>query len=192
MAFATYTTSTAEDIARGFHLDIQHGLTAEMVAKANKRYGANELEQKKFSVAKIFFRQFASPFVYLLGAAAALAFLLGEIIDGSLIVFFIAINTVLGFHQEYKSERTVELLKRYVIARARVRREGKELILPARELVPGDIVIVEAGDIIPADLRFFETENLVVNESALTGESVPVTKTGDPLSADSLTTDRKS
>lgn len=179
--FAKYTTMAAEELAADYGVDIAHGLTDAAVDTARQTYGRNELAQTSFSVWRVFLRQFTSPFVYLLAGASALAFLLGEQIDGSLILLFIIINTVLGFHQEYKSEHAVKLLKRYVVARARVRRNGKETLIPAHDLVPGDVVIVEAGDIIPADIRFAEEENLLVDESPLTGESVPIAKTGRPL-----------
>ncbi len=177
--FSKYTTAAPEVIAREFNTDAKAGLAYTAVEKNRAAYGRNELEQNRFSIWRIFFRQFASPFVYLLIGAALLAFLLGEHLDGSLILLFIIINTALGFHQEYKSEHTVELLKRYVVARARVMRDGKENMIAANELVPGDLVIIQTGDIIPADLRIIRAENLVVNESPLTGESVPITKTSE-------------
>jgi Mg2+-importing ATPase len=103
------------------------------------------------------------------------------ITDGIIVLGFIAINTILAFVQEYHSEQSLKALQRYVVPEARVRREGKEVKVKTSELVPGDIVVVEAGDIIPADIRFVAAANLLIDESVLTGESVPVSK--QPASA---------
>lgn len=140
------------------------------------RQGPNTLLSRELRWWTVFGRQFRSPFVYLLGAAAALAFFLGEPIDGAFIVFFVFLNALLGFFQEYHSERALQVLQRYVVPRARVRREGSVKLIPSAEVVPGDLLIVEPGDIIAADLRFIETSSLLVDESALTGESLRVEK----------------
>lgn len=99
-----------------------------------------------------------------------------ELIDGLMIAGFILINTILGFIQEYHSERSLYLLKKFVVSHARVRRDGKEKLIDSKELVPGDIVLIETGDIVPADLNFLETNDLTVDESAMTGESAPIVK----------------
>jgi Mg2+-importing ATPase len=101
-----------------------------------------------------------------------------------MIIIFITINTTLGFFQEYKSEKSLELLKKFVSVRARVRRNNKEVLLDSQEIVPGDILIFEAGDIISADVRIIKNDSLLVDEEVLTGESVPIKKTANPLSSE--------
>lgn len=152
------------------------GLTAEEAHKRLALYGPNALTAHTVNPWRILARQFKSSFVYLLFGAAALSFGLGEKIDGIIVVAFILINATLGFLEEYHSERSVELLKKYVVASVRVRRGGAVLDIPAPQIVPGDVVLLTAGDILPADVRFINTTALVINESLLTGESVPVEK----------------
>lgn len=152
-------------------------LPADALARRAK-YGVNQITGKTVRWWHILWRQFNTPFIFLLLGAMALSLVLGEYIDGIMIVCFVAVNAILGFVQEYHSERSLELLKKYVVATARVRRGGKVQMITCAELVPGDIVVVEAGDSIPADLRLFETNDLTIDESVLTGESVSVNKIG--------------
>ena len=160
------------------------GLTNEESAERLRQNGRNEIASHEVRAWNVFFRQFASSFVYLLVAAGALAMLLREYIDGSAIFLFVLVNAFLGFFQEYRSEQTVRTLKKYVVRRAKVRRDGEEIMLDSAELVTGDIVLVETGDVVPADLRFFEDHSLQINESVLTGESVSVYKTSKPIAQD--------
>mgnify|MGYP000324320997 CR=1 FL=1 len=153
-----------------------NGLTKKEAIERLESFGKNEIKKGKKGWHQILVRQFKSSFTYLLIVAGLLAFFLKEYIDSVMIFIFISINAVLGFVQEYKSEKAAELLKKYVSVRARVRRDGHESIIDAEEIVPGDIVIVEAGDIIPADIRFIRENNLTLDESPLTGESVPIKK----------------
>ncbi len=126
---------------------------------------------------QILLAQFKSPFIYLLFFAAAIAFYLGELIDGTFIIFFVFLSAALGFVQEYSSHKSIALLKKFLVTHVKVWRGGEVLEIENHELVPGDICILEPGDIIPADLRLFKSDNLLVDESALSGESVPVSKT---------------
>lgn len=155
----------------------QNGLTESEALKLQKQYGPNQLGAHETKWWQIFLRQFISPFIYILLFAATLAIFMGEMIDGLMIIAFILINTILGFIQEYHSQHSLYLLKQFVISHARVIRDRKEKLIDSRELVPGDVVLVETGDIIPADLRFLETNDLTVDESVMTGESVPIAKT---------------
>jgi len=180
MYFSKYTTLGPGEILTEFDSEIL-GLDSKDAKKRLDVYGHNIINSKELRWWKIFFRQFKSPFIYLLFVAAALAFGLGEKIDSFMILGFIGINTILGFAQEYHSEKSLCLLKKFVIARARVRRDGKEILVNAEELIPGDIVIVETGDVIPADIRFLEVDNLTIDESVLTGESVPMVKQSHEL-----------
>jgi Mg2+-importing ATPase len=126
-------------------------------------------------------RQFKSPFTYLLFFAVALSFFLHEITDGAIILIFIAINAILGFVQEFHSEKSLKLLESYIVPEARVLRQGIVQRIKSSDLVPGDILLLEAGDIVSADVRFISVQSLVVDESILTGESAPVTKVADGL-----------
>ncbi len=152
------------------------GLSDLEAAKRLSEYGPNEIEGQSVHSWQILFRQFNTPFIWLLLSAAILSFVMGQITDGAMVLVFIFINALLGFTQEYHSQKSLELLKKYVVAEARVRRGNVEKLIPTRLLVPGDVVIVEAGDIIPADMAFFEATSLLANESILTGESAPVEK----------------
>ncbi len=125
----------------------------------------------------VLLRQFKSPFFYLLFIAALIAFFIGEKTEGLVILIFVLINTLLGFFQEARAERAAALLKKYLPAKTRVLRDGLEKTIDKRLLVPGDIVLLEAGNIIPADLRLLQTENFLVDESILSGESIAVLKT---------------
>jgi P-type Mg2+ transporter len=182
MTTLTYATRSVQDIATEQAVTLERGLTLSEVTSKRIRFGKNELTQEHRSAWSIVLRQLKSPFIYLLLGASLLAFLLGEIADALLIIAFISINTVLGFFQEYRSEQTLQLLKKYAAARARVLREGSSTLIPAEDLVPGDLVLLETGDRIPADLRLALVHSLSVDESAVTGESVSVEKTHEILS----------
>lgn len=157
------------------------GLRAGDAHARLEQYGRNELASEKLRWQKILLRQFRSPFLYLLVAAATLSFLLREFIDAAMIALFVLINASLGFIQEYQSERAIELLRKFVVARMRVKRDGEIETIDTRELVPGDIVVLETGDHLRADVRFIEADGLVLDESVLTGESEPVSKNADPV-----------
>ncbi len=183
MSFAPYTTLAPED-ALSKEKSSSGGLSATDAADRLKSHGPNALDESHVRWTAVLARQFKSPFLYLLILAAGVSFLLGEMIDAAMIAGFVIVNAGLGFFQEYQSERSVELLRTFVTAKSRVRRDGKESLMDSRELVPGDIVVVETGDVIHADLRFVETDNLVVDESVLTGESLQVAKHGNALAAE--------
>lgn len=181
MDFSHYTTQSTDDILRAFRTDPHAGITAREAAQRLAQYGRNALAKPSATWWRILVRQYRSPFVYLLVGAAALALLLGEVIDATMIAAFIAINSFLGFYQEYRSERTAELLRQYTVHRARVLRDGKPVQIDSAELVPGDTVLIKAGDIIPADVRFVSATSITVNESILTGETIPVEKHAEAL-----------
>ena len=176
MDIFSFSTQTEVQTLKAFSVDSHAGLNTEEAHERLKKYSANEISAKKIQWFTVFARQFRSSFIYLLGGAMALAFLLGERTDGLMILLFVLINTGLGFYQEYKSERTLLLLRSYITSYAKVVRDGKEAVIPKEELVPGDIALLETGDKIPADVRFLETHDCAVDESSLTGESVPVKK----------------
>jgi len=179
MKFSPYTTKTAEEILDEFKTTSQ-GLTTEEATRRRKEYGPNEIEAKEVKWWQIFFRQFKSSFIYILFAASLISTIFGELIEAIMILIFVLINAALGFFQEYHSEKNLELLKQYIVSHAKVRRDSQEKTIESQNLVPGDFVIVEAGDKIPADIRFLETNNLMVDEEILTGESAPVAKLANP------------
>ncbi len=146
-------------------------------------HGHNVLKAHKISWVVILFRQFKSPFIYLLVGAALLAFFLQELIDGFMILGFILINSLLGFFQEFRSEQALKMLNKITTASAKVLRDNQEILIPVDQLVPGDIIKLHPGDIVPADVRLLECNNLQVNESILTGESEPSIKSAEPLNS---------
>lgn len=152
------------------------GLSEVEVASRVRVFGLNQIETAAVSSVRILLRQFASPFIYLLLGAALIAFLLGEFIDSTVIGLFLLINAGLGFIQEYRSEKTASFLEQFAVRNARVVRGGREIVLPATKLVPGDIVFLETGSIVPADIRLVYEHGLLIDESILTGESIPVSK----------------
>ncbi len=135
-------------------------------------------------------RQFTAPLVLVLIVAAAVTGFLGGWVDASVIFIVVVVNAVVGFFQESKAEHALEALMKMVVAEAVVRRDGKKIRVNSTELVPGDIVMLTGGDRVPADMRLLETQSLQMDESALTGESVPASKRPDPLQADTVLADR--
>lgn len=164
----------------------QKGLTKEAAQKKLQKYGLNELRPKEATIWKILIRQFRSPFTYLLLISGIITFSIGEKIDGMFIFSFILINTALGFFQEFRAEKIIGFLKQYFPHQIKVLRDNKEIVIEKKLLVPGDIVLLEAGNIVPADIRIIETNNLMIDESVLSGESVPVTKTNEPMEKNHL------
>ena len=150
--FSQRTSQTPEEIARDMETSLTDGLSREEVEKRLKNYGKNAIEIQSLRWWKILFRQFSSPFVYLLVGAAILSVFFGEYFNAFMILIFVSINSLLGFYQEFKSEQTIKLLKKYMVHHALVIREGKEEIVESTNLAPGDIIIVDDGDIIPADV----------------------------------------
>lgn len=181
MKIFDYSVISTKEILREFLVNDRKGLNLSTVSKRKAEFGLNNLLLRKVSTWNIFWRQFNSSFIYLLLGAMAITIFLEEYIDASMILFFLFVNTGLGFFQEYRSEKTVKLLNKYTLPRTKVLREGKIEQIVSEKLVPGDIVILETGDKIPADVRIIEQNNLVVDESILTGESVSVYKKAESL-----------
>jgi P-type Ca2+ transporter type 2C len=155
----------------------RNGLSAEEVALRQAKYGPNALEEKKKKPAwMIFLAQFKDFMILVLILAAVISGAIGDITDTIIILVIVFLNAVIGFVQEYNAEKAMDALKKMATVQANVKRNGQHLHLPSTELVPGDIVQLDAGNIVPADVRLIETHNLQVDESALTGESVPVHK----------------
>ncbi len=172
-----YQVSTNET-ATLLGTDQDFGLTVKEAESRWKRYGPNQLkEAKQASLFAIFISQFQDIMVGILVVATIISFFLGEYIDAIAIIAIMFINGVLGFIQELKAERSLQALKSMASPVAKVIRNGMPMVVPAAQLVPGDVVNLEAGDRVPADIRIFVANRLEIEESALTGESVPVAKT---------------
>lgn len=165
------------EVLRLLRTDPVKGLTASEAAKRLYKWGKNELPtQKGPTIWQMFLGQFKDVMVLVLLAATVISMLLGEYVDALTIIAIVLINAVLGLYQEYRAERSLERLKELTAPQATVIRSGMTLTVPAETLVPGDIVKLAQGDRVPADLRLLDSVGLEVDESALTGESVPVNK----------------
>jgi calcium-translocating P-type ATPase len=169
------------------------GLAEDEAGRRLAEHGPNEIEEAAgVRPPTILLRQFASPLIFILVAAAAVTLALGEYVDAAVIAAVLVLNAVLGFHQEYGAERSMEALRRLSTARARVIRGGREREVDSRVLVPGDVVHVEAGMRAPADCRVLRAAALETDESLLTGESATVAKSAEPVAADAGIGDRTS
>lgn len=168
------------------------GLSSEEAENRLEKYGKNELkEEEKTSVVKLFLSQFKSFLIVILIIAALVSAFLGEFIDAFVIMFTVFLAGVLGFVQEYRAEESIKLLKSLTSPEALVVRDGKEVKIPSALLVPGDILLLQTGDRIPADARLLEVLSLKIDESSLTGESVPVGKSTDVFPLETPEPDRK-
>ncbi|OJI09173.1 MAG: ATPase [Candidatus Vogelbacteria bacterium CG10_big_fil_rev_8_21_14_0_10_49_38] len=156
----------------------ERGLSASEAVARLKRYGPNLFPAvKPDSWGLIFLRQFQSPLIYILLLAAVGLALMGEVIDSLVIMFVLASNAVIGLFQEGKAQNTLQALKKFVETKATVWRDGRELIVLDREVVPGDVIILHEGEKVAADARLILANNLKVDQAAMTGESEPVLKT---------------
>jgi len=170
-----YLTPEKEVIAE-LNSSVQ-GLSSEGAESRLKVYGLNQLyEEKPPGAITIFFGQFKSPIVWILIGAMLVSAFVKEFVDMYVIGAIVVLNAILGFVQEYRAEKSIEALKKMVSLKAKVLRDGKETLIDAALVVPGDILLLETGDKVPADARIIESLNLKTEEAALTGESVPVRK----------------
>ena len=178
--------SSCEEVLKEYEAT-EEGLSGSEASKRLEKYGRNKLEEgKKDSLLKRFLNELADPMIIILIVAAAIsgvtAFYEGEsFTDVIIILAVVIINAVLGVVQESKAEAAIEALQEIAAATSKVLRDGKQVTLKSEELVPGDIVILEAGDAVPADGRIIESASMKIEEAALTGESVPVSKIMDIL-----------
>ena len=201
----SYHSRSAEDALQELGSDEKNGLSGARVAQLQAQYGPNKLDEKKKKPLIVrFLEQFKDVMIIILLIAACVSFgvicyeVFGtkegealEFVEPALIVFIVILNAVMGLVQESKAEKALEALKNMSAPHARVLRDGKEQIVAASALVPGDIIFLEAGDFVPADARLLESTNLKSEESALTGESVPAGKNAQAeISADAPIGDR--
>ena len=184
---------SSQDVCSELKTEPRSGLTSTHAEEILTQVGENRLKAKrKQTVVERFFSQFKDAMILILLAAAAISFYVAlqgsdptEFFEPALILLIVILNAIMGTVQESKAERSLEALQNMSAPHARVRRDGQESIIDASKLVPGDIVLIEAGDYIPADGRLISAFNLKVEESALTGESVPVEKDAQAVVASS-------
>jgi Ca2+-transporting ATPase len=166
----------------------EHGLADSEVRERLHKFGPNKLaEEEKISKLKILLHQFKSPLIYILLIAAVVTAFLQEYKDTGVIAAVLLLNALIGYIQEVKAEKQVRALKKMVVAKARVIRDGKEVEINGEEVVPGDLVLLASGGRVPADVRLIKTIELRVDESMLTGESIPAEKTSQTIAEDNLT-----
>lgn len=175
-----FEEKSVKEISDLMHTDRENGLTEDETRVRLKEYGPNILKEgKKKTPAEAFLEQLNDPLICVLLVAALVSFLLKEVSDAIIIAVVIIVNATVGVIQEGKAQKALESLKKLTSPKAVVRRGGIVREIPAAELVKGDLVILEAGAQVPADLRLVKTWNLKIEESALTGESLPVNKDAD-------------
>ena len=177
-----------EDVAQELETSSSQGLSVNQIEELRTKYGSNSLtSKKKISIWQRFLAQFKDFMIIVLIVAALLSgFVAQEWTDAAIIMIVVILNAVLGVFQETRSEEAINALKKMATPNAHVRRDGQIVEIPSTELVPGDVVLLEAGDVVPADLRLTLTKSLKIEESALTGESVPVDKTSDPVNEEKV------
>ncbi|HZG80122.1 MAG TPA: HAD-IC family P-type ATPase, partial [Brevibacillus sp.] len=168
-------TLAATEVIEALQSNSSQGLAQQEAERRLAKQGANKLaESKKKPLYTVFLDQFKDFMVVILFIATLISYFLGEYLDAITIIAIIIINGVLGFIQEARAERSLQALKDLASPMARVMRDGHLSMIPASQLVPGDLVLLEAGDRVPADLRLVSANRLEIEESALTGESLPV------------------
>lgn len=180
-----------QEISKLLNCQTKKGLPIEEVARKLEKFGKNTLKKiKESNVFTRFILQFHQALVYILLAAIVMAVLLGEWIDAIVIFMVVLVNAIVGFLQESKALKALETLNKSIDVTTRVMRDGKVSIIPAKDIVPGDIVLLQSGDKVPADLRLIKVNELRIDESALTGESLPTEKISSKLHHDIVLADR--
>jgi Ca2+-transporting ATPase len=182
----------AEEVVRLLDVDLKPGLSAAEVKSRLEKFGPNVVHPRRGTPAWLkFLQQFNQPLVFVLLLAGGVTAFLGEWVDTAVIAGVVLVNAIVGFLQETKAEKAIEALARLVVTETTVRRDGRQQRVRSEELVPGDVVLFQPGDRVPADLRLFHARGLQIDESALTGESVPAYKHTDPLALETILADRR-
>jgi calcium-translocating P-type ATPase len=182
----------ANEVVRRLDSSIQAGLSAANVQQRLEKYGPNRLpEGSKQGPFMRFLLQFNNILVYVLLGAGFVKLMIGLWLDASIILAVVVLNALLGFFQEGKAEKALDSIRNMLSAEARTLRSGEIRMVPSEDLVPGDIVLLESGDKVPADLRLADVKNLRTEEAALTGESVPIDKTTEPVAERATIGDRE-
>ncbi len=189
---ARWHSLPTERVVSMLETDPEKGLDRDAVRRRLERFGANTLAARPGRPAWLrFLLQFHQPLIYILIASGIITAGLQEWVDSGVIFGVVLVNAVIGYIQEAKAENALAALADTMIAEATVLRDGEKLRIPSTSLVPGDIVLLQAGDKVPADLRLLHCRELQVDESALTGESVPVEKTADPVEDETILAERR-
>jgi magnesium-transporting ATPase (P-type) len=182
-----------DEVVRRLNTRTEKGLGAAEISQRRTKYGPNRLpEASKRGPFMRFLLQFNNVLVYVLLAAAFTKLMLDYPLDASIILGVVVLNGLLGFIQEGRAEKALDSIRHMLSAEARTVRDGETRLIPAEDLVPGDVVLLESGDKVPADLRLTDAKNLRTEEAALTGESVPTDKSTNAVSAKATVGDRKS
>lgn len=180
-----------KELTDHFSTNPEKGLSDDEAKKKLEEVGRNKLEaHEQRSVWEIILSQINNPVIYLLTAASVLAFIFGDTAEAIAILVVLLLNTIIGFWMEYQAQKSMEAIKKMDKVRATVLRDGEKKRIDAEEMVPGDILIVESGDLISAEARVIEATELQVDESPLTGESVPVNKNAETLKEELQVADR--
>lgn len=183
-----FHTQSTQQVIDEFGVDIESGLTEEEARQRRSQYGPNKLQtHKRKSIFMMFVAQLQDVLIYVLMGAVIITMLMGEYVDGIIIMAVILINATLGVVQEVRAGNAIEALRNMASPKALVKRDGQTKEIDSEDVVPGDIIVLDAGRYIPADLRLFESANLQIDESALTGESVAVTKDADAIFSEDYT-----
>ena len=181
-----------KNVIKELNSNVEKGLTDEQVKSSREKYGFNELEAKKKKTLLVkFLEQFKDFMIIVLIIAAIVSGVVGVaegegITDTIIILVVVVVNAIIGVAQESKAEKSLEALQKLSAHASKVIRNGQMIVVPSRDLVPGDIVVLDTGDYVPADLRIIEAVNLKSQESALTGESVPVEKSSDVIEGEEV------
>ena len=188
----TWHSLSQDQVLDKLQSPLEKGLSSQEATARKEKFGSNELQEgKKRTFWNMVWEQLNNFVIIMLVVAAIISAFLGEIVDASAIIAIVILNTIMGVVQESRAEQALDALKKMAAPEAQVLRDGHRVSVPARDLVPGDIVFLEAGNFVPADLRLLEAVNLKIDEAALTGESVPVEKNSTVLlDADATLGDR--
>ena len=184
---------TAQEVVDHLEVDPERGLASDTAAQRLEEHGRNELDESEGTPWwRTLLEQFRNPLIYILIIAGVVTFLLGDYIDTAAIAAVLVLNAGIGFVQERRAEHAVRSLMELVSPTAQVLRDGEEQQVESAEVVPGDIVLLASGERVPADVRLLATSNLQLDESLLTGESVPVGKDPEPVEEDTPLAERTS
>ncbi len=176
-----------EEIKEKFQTNFENGLSFKETQKRFKKYGPNKLpEPEGINYFKVALDQIKNPLIYILLVAFVLTIITQDYKDATAIIIVVLINSVIGFIQEVKAEKSIRALSKMMVPNATVIRDGHQITVSSEELVPGDIVVISSGDKVPADLRIIKSKDLKIDESILTGESVAVFKKTEPLNKENI------
>jgi len=176
MDINSYKDIEIAKVASEFNVDIKQGLNSEEVKKRQKKFGLNEIPEYKESLFHRIFRRFWGPIPWMIEIAAILSALVHHYEDFTIIMIMLFVNAGLDFYQEHKALNAIEVLRNKLARKSLVLRDGKWIEVDSKEIVPGDIVKIKIGDIVPADMKLIEGDFALFDQSALTGESLPVNK----------------